>query len=204
MDERDALLVMARPEQVDARMISAAQVEATLANLATLRGAGMYTGALAYDEVGEIGVWAEWTHEQNDSARVTAVLPGNGTPAPLAVWSDLVPEGWTYNGDRIVQWDTPIPPPEGHEMVARMSQAFTRATMYKVGESYLGKTTWAMGPDVPRHRHPLVARQGDHLQAHRDLLGPAARERRCRPPATFCATPSCCSPIRPSAPSWTR
>ena len=144
MDERDALLVMARPEQVDARMISAAQIEATLANLATLRGAGMYTGALAYDEVGEIGVWAEWTHEQNDSARVTAVLPANGTPAPLAVWSDLVPEGWTYNGDRIVQWDTPIPPPEGHEMVARMSQAFTRATMYKVGESYLGKTTWAM------------------------------------------------------------
>ena len=143
-DERDALLIMATPEQVDARMISAEQVTATLANLATLRDAGMYPGALAYDEVGEIGVWAEWTHEQNDSARVTAVLPGNGTPAPLPAWADLVPEGWTYNGDRIVQWDTPIPPPEGHEMVAKMSQTFSRASMYKVGESYLGKTTWAM------------------------------------------------------------
>ena len=90
-------------------------------------------------------MWAEWTHEQNDSARVTAVLPGNGTPAPLAVWSDLVPEGWTYNGDRIVQWDTPIPPPEGHEMVAKMSPGLhARVYVLKVGESYLGKTTWAM------------------------------------------------------------
>ena len=143
-DERDALLHMATPEQVDARMISAEQVAATLANLAALRDAGMYTGALAYDEVGEIGVWAEWTHEQDDSSRVTAVLPANGTPAALPVWSDLVPEGWTYDGDRIVQWDTPIPPPEGHEMLAKMSRAFAHAHMYKVGESYLGKTTWAM------------------------------------------------------------
>ncbi|MCY4398427.1 MAG: M14 family metallopeptidase [Gemmatimonadetes bacterium] len=144
LDERDALLNMATPQQVDARMISAEQIAATLANLAALRDEGMYPEALAYDEVGEIGVWAEWTHEQNDSARVTAVLPANGTPAPLPVWADLVPEGWSYNGDRIVQWDTPIPPPEGHEMVAKMSRAFARAHMYKVGESYLGKTTWAM------------------------------------------------------------
>ena len=143
-DERDALLNLARPEQVDARMISAEQVAATLANLAALRDAGMYSDALAYEDVGKIVVWAEWSHEQNDSTRVTAALPDNGTPAPLPVWTDLVPEGWTYDGDRIVQWDTPIPPPEGHEMLAKMSQSFARASMYKVGESYLGKTTWAM------------------------------------------------------------
>ncbi len=143
-DERDALLIQARAEQVDARMISAEQVAATLSNLGALRDAGMYAGALAYDDVGEIGVWAEWSHEQNDSTRVTAVLPGNGTPAPLPVWTDLLPEGWTYDGERIVQWDTPIPPPEGDEMTAKLSHAFDEATMYRVGESYLGRTTWAM------------------------------------------------------------
>ncbi|MDE2806116.1 MAG: M14 family metallopeptidase [Gemmatimonadota bacterium] len=143
-DERDALLVQARGEQVDARMISAEQVAATLANLGALRDAGMYVDALAWDDVGEIGVWAEWTHEQNDSARVTATLPGNGAPAPLPVWTDLLPESWSYDGERIVQWDTPIPPPEGHQMTAKLSHAFDEATMYRVGESYLGRTTWAM------------------------------------------------------------
>ena len=144
LDEREALLNMASPLQVDARMISAEQVAATLANLGALRDAGLYRTALAWDEVGDIGVWAEWTHEYNDSMRVTAVLPGNGTPAPLPVWTDLLPEGWSYTGERIVQWDTPIPPPEGHEMVAKLSHAFDEATMYRVGRSYLGRTTWAM------------------------------------------------------------
>ena len=143
-DEREALLNMASPQQVDARMISAEQVAATLSNLGDLRAAGLYASALAWDDVGEIGVWAEWTHEQNDSARVTAVLPANGSAAPLPVWTDLVPEGWSYSGERIVQWDTPIPPPEGHEMTAKLSHAFDEATMYRVGESYLGRTTWAM------------------------------------------------------------
>ena len=143
-NERETLLQLATPDAVDARMISAEQIASTLANLAALRDAGLYTGALAYNQVGEIGVWAEWSHEPNDSTRVTAVLPANGTPEPLPVWTDLLDEGWNYAGERIVQWDTPIPPPEGHEMLAKMSRAFDHATMYRVGESYLGKTTWAM------------------------------------------------------------
>ena len=143
-DQRDSLLILATPDAVDARMISAEQIAATLANLGTLRDAGLYTDALAYHEVGEIGVRAYWTHESTDSTRLTAVLPANGRPEPLPVWTDLLPDDWSYTGERIVQWDTPIPPPEGHEMTAKMSHAFDHATMYRVGESYLGRTTWAM------------------------------------------------------------
>ncbi len=143
-DQRDSLLILAPPDAVDARMISAEQIAATLANLGTLRDAGLYTDALAYDELGEIGVRAYWTHESTDSTRMTAVLPANGVPKPLPVWTDLLPDGWGYAGERIVQWDTPIPPPEGHEMTAKLSHAFDHATMYRVGESYLGRTTWAM------------------------------------------------------------
>ena len=72
-----------------------------------------------------------------------AVLPANGVPQPTPVWSDLLPADWTWDGARIVQWDTPIPPDEGHEMLAKMSAAFDHAAMYRVGESYLGRTTWA-------------------------------------------------------------
>ena len=143
-DQRDSLLILATPDAVDARMISAEQIAATLANLGALRDAGLYADALAYHEVGEIGVRAYWTHESTDSTRLTAVLPANGKPEPLPVWTDLLPDDWNYTGERIVQWDTPIPPPEGHEMAAKMSRAFDHATMYRVGESYLGRTTWAM------------------------------------------------------------
>ena len=72
------------------------------------------------------------------------MLAANGTPNTPEVWSDLVPEGWTYSGDRLVQWDTPIPPAEGHEILARMTASFDEASMYRVGNSYLGNTTWAM------------------------------------------------------------
>jgi hypothetical protein len=48
-----------------------------------------------------------------------------------------------------VQWDTPIPPPEGHEILGKMAATFDEATIYKVGESYLGKDIWAMDLMAP-------------------------------------------------------
>ena len=48
-DERESLLNFAPPERVDETMISAAQVSAVLANLESLRAAGSYLDALAYD-----------------------------------------------------------------------------------------------------------------------------------------------------------
>ena len=143
-DQRDSLLALARGDQIDARMISAEQVAATLANLAAMRAAGVHQEALAYEGVGAMTVWAEWTHEQDPESRVVAVLPANGTPARRPPWTDLLPDGWSWDGSRIVQWDTPIPPDEGHEMLAKMSRAFEYASMYRVGRSYLGRTTWAM------------------------------------------------------------
>ncbi len=186
MDEREALLRVASPAAVDARMISAEQIAATVANLGALRETGLYLEALAWEDVGEIAVHVEWPEERDEklfgptaddedpepddatgaanegeggaatdespgddrnespSPRRTAILPANGAPAPLPAWTDLLPEGWRYNGERLVQWDTPMPPPEGHRILAMMAQTFPEARMYKAGESYLGRTTWAM------------------------------------------------------------
>ena len=148
-DVRDSLLDYATPLRVDESMISAAQVSAVLSNLEELRGRGAYRTALSYDGVGEIEVWAEWTHEQDPEARRTTTLAPNGAPAPLPRWADLVPDGWEYDGERLVQWDTPIPPPEGHRILAQMANAFPEATMSKAGRSYLGKTTWALELSPP-------------------------------------------------------
>ena len=56
-----------------------------------------------------------------------------------------------------MQWDTPIPPPEAYEILAKMS-SFPEATVYKVGESYLGKDVWAMDlmpPMAASHRSQM-------------------------------------------------
>ncbi|NNL29615.1 MAG: hypothetical protein HKO77_01265, partial [Gemmatimonadetes bacterium] len=143
-DMRDSLIATTREIAVDERMVSAQQVTATVAEIEALRAAGLYSSTLAYQGLGSMEVWAEWTHEQDPDARRTATLAANGSAPPLPDWRAFLPAGWSYGGERIVQWETPIPPPEGYEMLAKMADAFPEATMYKVGESYLGRDVWAM------------------------------------------------------------
>jgi hypothetical protein len=159
-DMRDSLIATTSELQVDERMVSAEQVVWTVQEIERLRAAGLYPSALAYHGLGSLEVWAEWTHEQDPESRRVGTLAANGSPAPLPDWRALLPEGWTYDGDRIVQWDTPIPPPEGHRMLAEMAAAFPEATMYRVGRSYLGKDIWAMDL-MP----PIVASHWSHLKA---------------------------------------
>jgi hypothetical protein len=125
-------------------MVSAQQVAVTLREIEALRAAGLYRSALAFPGLGGIEVWAEWAHEQSDTTRLTGTLAANGTPLPLPDWRTLVPRGWSYDDERLVQWDTPIPPPEGNEIVAKMAQAFPEATVYRAGRTYLGRDVWAM------------------------------------------------------------
>ncbi len=143
-DMRDSLLVHAPPLQVDERMLSAEQVEATLGYVETLRERGMYASALAFPGLGSLEVHAEWSHEEDPASRRTVRLAANGVPDPLPDWRALLPEGWSHSGERLVQWDTPIPPPEGHRILAQLGAAFEEASVYKVGESYLGEAIWAM------------------------------------------------------------
>ncbi|MDE2945387.1 MAG: M14 family metallopeptidase [Gemmatimonadota bacterium] len=142
-DMRDSLLNYASPRQVDRSMVSAEQVEAAVREIEALRAAGLYASSLAWTGLGSLEVWAEWTHEQDPESRRTARLAANGTPPAPPDWRRLLPEGWSYGGEPLVQWETPIPPPEGHGILARMAEAFEEVTMYKAGESYLGRDIWA-------------------------------------------------------------
>jgi hypothetical protein len=144
--ERDlrAELIQRAPErQVDARIISSAQVKALVANLEQLRGAGLYSDALSYHDLRELRIVAGWTHDVDPKTSLVATLPANGRPEPFPEIKSLLPAGYQRTAGPIVQWDTPIPPPEAYELLAKMS-TFPEATVYKVGESYLGKDIWAM------------------------------------------------------------
>lgn len=142
-DEREALIRRTRRERVDATMLSAEQVEAVLANVARLRGAGLYRDQLTWPDLGEVRLAAGWTHDRQADAERVATMPANGTSAPLPDITRLLPAGWRAGSGPLVQWDTPIPPAEAAEILATMN-TFPEATVYKLGESYLGKDIWAM------------------------------------------------------------
>ena len=146
-DEREALVRRADEIRVDRTIMSAEQTSAMFGHLNRLRAAGIYRDALAYHDLGELHITLAWEHESKPSNESVATLEANGAPA---AWPDIK----TYlaeSADRqgatstapLVQWDNPIPPPEAYGILAKMS-SFKEATVYKVGESYLGKDVWAM------------------------------------------------------------
>ena len=141
-DERDDLVRRADEFRVDRTVLSAEQVHAVLSNLDRLRAAGLYRDALAYHDLAELRVTIGAEHESNPADLVASVK--DGSPAPFPDIRKLLPAGYSYSaGDTLTQWDTPIPPPEAYEILAKMS-TFKEATVYKVGQSYLGKDVWAM------------------------------------------------------------
>jgi zinc carboxypeptidase len=148
-DERDALVKRTAEERVDRTMISAAQVSAVVANVNQLHAAGLYREALAYHDLGALRLTVAWDHENKPGTQTVATLEPNGTPAPwpdIKKYADASPVAARVQAGSalpLVQWDNPIPPPEAYGILAKMS-AFKEATVYKVGESYLGKEVWAM------------------------------------------------------------
>lgn len=143
-DRRTDLLQQADEYQVDSGVMSAAQATAMIDNLGQLRARGLYDGELAFHGLKTIRLAAGWEWEINRDTQMVATLDANGTPSAYPTIAALLPDGgYSYAGEEMVQWDTPIPPPEGHAILARMS-TFPEATMYHAGRSYLGKDIWAM------------------------------------------------------------
>ncbi|HSF15765.1 MAG TPA: M14 family metallopeptidase [Vicinamibacteria bacterium] len=140
-DERDELIRRERSEDVDESILSAEQVVATIDHLNDLREGGAYRDALAYHDLGEVAVIGSWEYKSSSETERTVVLRGNGVPSPFPDVSRYLVEAGSEG--QLVQWDTPIPPPEAYGILARMAK-FEEATVYKVGESYLGREVWAM------------------------------------------------------------
>lgn len=154
-DEREQLVQRADEGRVDRTMMSAEQARGVIANLNRLRAANLYRDALAYHDLGAVRLTLGWEHESKPASEIVATLDANGLPAPFPDIKRLLPKGWTTTSVGasgrsaeggalpMVQWDTPIPPPEAYELLAKMS-TFKEASVYKVGRSYLGKDVWAM------------------------------------------------------------
>ncbi len=140
-DERDAYVARHGEDSADERILSAAQATRMLELLGDLRDAGMYADELAFAGLGDLELAAAWTWGHDPADERLATLPANGAPPPLPDIMEF--RDATGNDERLVQWDTPISPPEALGILARMS-AYPEATAYRIGESYLGRPIWAM------------------------------------------------------------
>ncbi len=140
-DERARFVARHGEDATDERILSAAQATRMVELLGELRAAGLYADALAFAGLGSLELAATWEWGHDPDAERTAVLPANGAPPPLPEVSAF--RGETGNEDRLVQWETPIPPGEAYGILARMAE-FPEAAVYRVGESYLGRSIWAM------------------------------------------------------------
>ena len=83
----------------------------------------------------------------------------------------------------MIQWDTPIPPPEAHGILAKMS-AFKEATVYKVGRELSRQRRLGHGPDAADRGVALVAGEADDDEADDRLFGAASTPTKCRRRAT--------------------
>ncbi len=140
-DERPWYVERYGEDPTDERILSARQATRTLEILGDLREAGLYRSELAFAGLGELDLAAGWTWEEEADSERTVSLPANGEPPPFPDITAF--RGETGNADQLVQWDTPISPPEANGILARMAE-FPEATVYRIGESYLGRPIWAM------------------------------------------------------------
>lgn len=149
-DRRDEFARRTSVDSIDARITNAAQTSGILAHAASLHGAGLYPRDLAFQGLGDITLTVGWQRERSAETEFAALLPRGGEPPPLPDIAALLPTGDAWRGRPLVQWDTPMPPPEAYQVLAKMD-TFPQATAYQVGESYLGKPIWAIDLMAPLH-----------------------------------------------------
>ena len=129
---------------MDEQIISAEQVQGVVAALAKLRTAGLYRDAMAFHDLGEIAVTAAWTHDVDPSAQVVGSSPAERPGAAVAGYQEPAPcrlqASRRRNARPVGHADSAD---EAYAILAKMS-TFAEATVYKVGESFPGKNSWAM------------------------------------------------------------
>jgi hypothetical protein len=145
---------------VDRAFLSVEMLEGMVEAARDLHAAGVLEGALAFQGVDELAF--RFRVERADDFRRTAVLPASARPTPTERPVLLAPDfRHDPSAGPLVQWDTPIPPPENDSILARLA-TFPEAEVYHVGRSFLGKDLWAVDLLPPtesayRSRHRLTA-----------------------------------------------
>ena len=126
-------------EDIDRSFLSIEMLSGMVDALRDLHRNRMIEEALSLDRVEELVF--RFTLEDSTAFTRMASLPRSRSPAstdnPV-----LLDNGFRYEGERIVQWDTPIPPSENDQILARLN-TFPGVDVYYMARSFLGQDLYA-------------------------------------------------------------
>ncbi len=163
IDRWDDVKDRASEGQIDRQLLPVPLFQGMVSSLRMLQDDGILASALSFDRVAELrfrfvlkddsaGVWSR-----------AVDLPRTASPASTRN-PRLLARDWRSDGSRLVQWDTPIPPPENDTILARIA-TFPTANVYFMLKSFLGQNTFAVD-FLPPHEAAYVS------QAKRNALKP--------------------------------
>jgi hypothetical protein len=130
----------ATEESIDRTFVAADLVAGMVRAMDALHRAGVAEEAMSFDRVGEV-LFRMTLRDTTATFTRLATLPRSRKPASTSN-PVLTARGYRHTAGHIVQWDTPIPPPESDSILARLG-TFPGVTPYFVGKSFLGKNIFA-------------------------------------------------------------
>ena len=126
-------------EDIDRSFLSVELLSGMVDALRDLHRDGMIEEALSFDRVEELAF--RFTLEDSTAFTRMASLARSREPAstdnPV-----LLDEDFRYEGGRMVQWDTPIPPSENDQILAKLN-TFPGVDVYYMERSFLGQDVYA-------------------------------------------------------------
>jgi hypothetical protein len=161
VDRYEEFALRSSESGIDRQFLNVELLEKMLRSLGRLRQAGLFEETLSWDRVGELAL--DFRLEKDSVYQRTVMLPRSDRPMSTDN-PRLDPGGYRYAGERIVQWDTPIPPEESEEILAKLG-TFPEVTTYYLTESFLGHQVWA-ADFLPPHEAEFIS------QAKRNALKP--------------------------------
>ncbi len=127
-------------EQVDRQMLPADLLAGMVTAMADLHAHGVADSAMSFDRVADLAFHITLRDSTAKYSRVVD-LPRSAHPMSTAR-PVLFAKNFKYTGQPIVQWDTPIAPPEADSLMAKLA-TFPGVHPYWVGNSFLGKDIFA-------------------------------------------------------------
>ena len=141
VDRYEELRARASEAAIDRQFLSAPLLEGMLTMLRAMHQHGVARDALSFDRVDELA-FRFVLHDSTASFSRVATLPRSTRPLVTAR-PRLYADDFRYTGQRLVQWQTPIPPAENDSILARLN-TFPVINVYWAGESFLGQNIYAM------------------------------------------------------------
>ncbi len=130
----------ASEEQIDRTLLPAPLLAGMVSELEALHGEGIFEDALSWDRVDRTAFRFVLRDTASDWSR-TGTLARSARPQSTHRQKLHQPE-YRWAGERIVQWQTPIPPAESDSILARLA-SFPGVNVYRTGQSFLGQTIYA-------------------------------------------------------------